>query len=255
MNTETLENAAEEAQLVNQQPITANLQPAPDNNGQQATNLGLVPQQRKELDMGSIAKVDYLTPEEEIALLTNEQIIADEFRSHIDVGLALVDVRTRRLYRMDYGTFTDYYRNKWHLETGRVHYLIGIAEAHQAITTAGDLPKPEYAAQLRPLIGLKVEAVRQAWSLAVQKTGGRKLLPRLVQAAVIELKLRAETQAKQNEVRRERAQRRQELTQTMDQLLELIIMRKPHEELVQKASLLDQHVRFFFPKDRSGKRR
>jgi hypothetical protein len=133
--------------------------------------------------MSSIVRVDYLTPEEEIALLTNEQIIGDEFRSHIDVGLALADVRQRRLYRMDYGTFTEYYRNKWHFQTGKVHYLIGTAAA-----------------------------------------------------------------------RRERAERRQQLTQTIDQLLELILRRKPHEELVKKASLFDQHVRFFFPKNSKKKR-
>jgi hypothetical protein len=34
----------------------------------------------------------------------------------------------------------------------------------------------------------------------------------------------------------------------MADLLELIVMRKPYEELEQKASLLDQQMRFFFPK-------
>jgi hypothetical protein len=101
---------------------------------------------------------------------------------------------------------------------------------------------------MRPLLGLAKEQVRLAWERAAKMARGGKITERLVRGAVVELEFKAEGNAEGMEERRERAERRQQLTQAMADLLELIVMRKPYEELVLKASLLDQQVRFFFPK-------
>ena len=185
-----------------------------------------------------------------MALLTDEQIIKDEFKNSLDAGRALADIRDRRLYRVDYTSFPDYYRKKWQFSVNKVHYLTVTAETYNAITFETDLPKPENAFQLRPLLGLELEKAKSAWAHAVSKAGGRKITARLVRAAVAELKFNAEAEARQAEVRADRAKRRQQLTQSMEELLESILMRKPHEELVQTASLLDRHLRYFFPKPR-----
>jgi hypothetical protein len=60
--------------------------------------------------------------------------------------------------------------------------------------------------------------------------------------------LKPEREPEKVAAQRERAERRQQPTQAMTDLLTLVRGRKPYEELVEKASLLNQHVRFFFPK-------
>jgi hypothetical protein len=199
------------------------------------------------MDIGVLGQVDELSPEEYMALLINEEILSTAYKNSIDAGLALVAIRDGKLYRYEYRTFPDYYRGKWQLDKSRVHYLTSTAELHRAITAGTELPIPQYASQLRPLIGLNDEQARLAWKYAVDHAGGRKLTHGRVRAAVMELKVRPEAGVKHAESRRERMERRQQLTQTMTDLLQLIIMHKPYEELVQKASALDQHVRFFFP--------
>ena len=72
-----------------------------------------------------------------------------------------------------------------------------------------------------------------------------------MRAAVVELKITVDGNPKVAEVRLARSERRQQLTRAVAGLLELIVMRNPYEALIQKASLVDQHVRFFFPKGSS----
>jgi hypothetical protein len=202
------------------------------------------------INVGVLGAVEELSPEEYIALLTAEHLIGEEFKGSIDVGLALVEIRDRRLYRTEYPNFPAYYRIKWHFDQKKVHSLTATAEAHKAITTGANLPVPQSAFQLRPLSGLTPDQARLAWEHAVKMSGGRKITERLVRAAVLELKIKPEGATERMKHRQERGERRQQLRQTMTELLELIIMGKSYEELVQKASLLDQHVRFFFPKGR-----
>jgi hypothetical protein len=207
-----------------------------------------LPPQPPELDVGALGTVEELSAEDYLALLTNEQIIRDEFRNSIDVGLALIEIRDRRLYRIEFGSFAEYYVKKWRFDKRKVYFLTATAEVHRAITTGTNLPLPEYASQMRPLLGLTPDQVRLAWEHAAQEAGTGPITPRRVRAAVVELQFKAEENAERTKERQARAQRRQQLSQAMADLLERIVRRRPYEELVQTASLLDQQVRFFFPK-------
>jgi hypothetical protein len=207
-----------------------------------------VPPQPPKLSVGALGKVEELPSDEYLALLTQEEILGDEFKNSINVGLALLEIRDRRLYRMDYLTFDEYYQKKWHFEKRRVYFLTATAEVYRSITTATNLPIPGCAFEMRPLLGLTRDQVRLAWEQAANRARGGKITQRLVRAAVVELQFKPERNADRLKVRGERAERRQQLSQAMDDLLELIVTRKPYEELVEKASLLDQQVRFFFPK-------
>ena len=204
--------------------------------------------QPPKLDVGAIGTVEELSPEEYLALLTHEKIIGDEFKNSIDVGLALIEIRDRRLYRREHSGFGEYYQMKWRFDKKKVYFLTATAEVHKSITTATNLASPDFAFQMRPLFGLATEEVRLAWEHAAKMARGGKITERLVRGAVVELEFKPEGNEEGMKERRERAERRQQLTRAMADLLELIVMRKPYEELEQKASLLDQQMRFFFPK-------
>ena len=119
---------------------------------------------------------------------------------------------------------------------------------YRALSKEIQLPAPEYAAVLRPLIGLTPEQVRTAWEHATKLANGGRITTQLVRAAAAALQFRPEAREKSLALRQARAQRRQQLTQTMADLLQMIVLRKPYEDLAPAASLLDQHLRFFFPK-------
>jgi hypothetical protein len=113
-----------------------------------------------------------------------------------------------------------------------------------------DVPKPQFEAHLRPLAGLPPEQVRQAWQLAARKAPKGVITARVVRAALAELKSAQDNRAAVLEVRHERSRRRQQLRETMTELLQLIMSKAAHDVLIQKAAAIDSHIRYFFPKQR-----
>src|ERR1051326_6892801 len=79
-----------------------------DRNGDKAAS-DATPDNRQppKLDIGCLGTIEQLSQEEYVALLTNEQILKDAYQGSIDIGLALVEIRDRTLYRMEYLSFPD----------------------------------------------------------------------------------------------------------------------------------------------------
>ena len=57
-----------------------------------------------------------------------EKVIARGKQTFVEVGLALAEIRDLRLYKREYGSFSEYCREKWGWETVYAYYMIAGAE-------------------------------------------------------------------------------------------------------------------------------
>jgi hypothetical protein len=81
-----------------------------------------------------------------------------------------------RLYRNEYATFEDYYRERWSLERSQVYRLMDAAEVTRNLQSSpmGEVPLPSNERQVRPLTKLKdPEEQRKAWERAATTAAGR----------------------------------------------------------------------------------
>ena len=102
-----------------------------------------------------------LTIEEKVDLENLEGAIKRELGSFIVVGMALLEIRNKGLYRDGYKTFHDYCNQKWDMGKVYANYLIsGSQVAVNLTTTVARLPpcetQPTIERQVRPLAGFSV---------------------------------------------------------------------------------------------------
>ena len=99
-----------------------------------------------------------------------ERKIARGLKSFLEVGLALKEIRDKRLYRADYDTFEEYCIRRWELSRPRAYALCAASEVVVDLSPIGDIRMlPENEAQARPLTRLKAAAQRKrAWLLALK---------------------------------------------------------------------------------------
>ena len=117
-----------------------------------------------------------LSTQEVDEFATCERIIERGLRTFLDVGVALLKIRDLRLYRVDYATFEEYYRDRWSLERSQVYRLMDAAEVTRNLQNSpmGEFPLPANERQARPLVRLKDPAQqREAWHQAVSTANGR----------------------------------------------------------------------------------
>jgi hypothetical protein len=92
----------------------------------------------------------------------------------------LVTIRDEKLYKADYKTFEAYCQERWGISRQHAHRHIEFFKTVQAIegpdfVTIGDKtgPAPLNESVARPLSGLPDETRREAWSAAVEDSGGK----------------------------------------------------------------------------------
>src|ERR1051325_7127611 len=78
-----------------------------------------------------IGKIEELSEPEQTELYACEEVIATGWNTYVQVGLALAQIRNKRLYRTQYFTFEEYCRTKW--SYGR-HYVCRLISAAQVFT-------------------------------------------------------------------------------------------------------------------------
>jgi hypothetical protein len=61
-------------------------------------------------------------------------------KTFVEVGNALLEIRNSKLYRLDYATFEDYCRARWHISRPRAYQLIKAAETVGNLSTKVDIP-------------------------------------------------------------------------------------------------------------------
>jgi len=112
-----------------------------------------------------------LTAREQREFGRAERMIAKGLKSFLEVGLALKEIRDKRLYRQQHDTFAEYCAERWELSRPRAYQLCAASEVVADLSTNVDIRLlPEIEAQARPLTRLKEpEHRKRAWELALER--------------------------------------------------------------------------------------
>lgn len=129
-----------------------------------------------------------LTVEEESDRLHLERKVE---RAFYQAGMALMELRDRRLYRSTHATFEDYCRDRFDYVRRRSYQLIDAAKIYNNLSEKCEqivhiLPTRE--GQVRPMSQLNAEEQVIAWSTAVQEAGGKVPSGRIVKNVVQRIK-------------------------------------------------------------------
>jgi hypothetical protein len=100
-------------------------------------------------------------------------------------GIALMQIRDRKLYRQKYKNFEEYCYERFDVTRIAAHYLIGAAEVVNNLKgkqIVSLLPTKE--SQCRPLLGLTPQLQREVWLEAVKKANGKIPSARIVKSVL-----------------------------------------------------------------------
>ena len=117
-----------------------------------------------------------LSPQESYDFCLLEQRIKKGLNTFIEVGVALMEIRERKLYRLRHERFQDYCRERWGIKRAHAYRLISAVEVLDNLSPTGDTPKTER--QVRPLTTLTdPDDQRAAWQAASEAAAseGRKV--------------------------------------------------------------------------------
>ncbi|MFD9047635.1 hypothetical protein [Streptomyces zaomyceticus] len=115
--------------------------------------------------------VDILPTAEAVALAEHEIVIERGIKTFYEVGMALADIRNRKLYRADYSTFEEYAEKRWQLSRPRAYELMAAAEIVSGIPDT--LPKPSNAGQASALNRVPEPERTDVWAATVERTDGK----------------------------------------------------------------------------------
>jgi hypothetical protein len=113
-------------------------------------------------------------PEQE-RLRELEAVVDRGVRTFVEVGLALGEIRDRRLYRETHATFEDYLRERWRMSRPRAYELMRGAQAVEVVSAMADIeppPNARVARELAPLLD-EPEVLREAWAELRDEYGDR----------------------------------------------------------------------------------
>jgi hypothetical protein len=128
---------------------------------------------------------DQLTIVEAGRLRALEAVVERGLQTFVEVGVALSEIRDRRLYRVTHATFQHYCRARWGFSRQRALQLIDAAEMTTTVVTAG-LPAPANERQARVLVpALRADeaAAIEAWRQCAEEYG--EDMPRLPAKVVV----------------------------------------------------------------------
>ena len=122
--------------------------------------------------LDTIAGTIPLTSSEKVRLAELEGIVETHLETFLATGRALAEIRNKRLYREQYGTWEDYCTRKWGLGYSRANELVRSTEIAEGLLAScagpqGDSPLPPDLSPdaLRPLQKLEPELQSACWRL------------------------------------------------------------------------------------------
>lgn len=129
-----------------------------------------------------------LTQEEQQLLDQSEKTIKVGLGQFVDVGSALIVISDQKLYRVGFGKFEDYCRQRWNLGDKYAYRLINAAKCVTALkeklTSQGVATFPSNESQVRPLLDLDPKKWAKAWLKVLKDTEGHQITAKEVQAVV-----------------------------------------------------------------------
>ncbi len=109
--------------------------------------------------------VEKLTGLESSRLQELETVVRRNMRAFLEFGLALQEIKDRRLHRETHETFDEYVRATFDMQAGNAYRKIRAASLTKRIEAAGVENLPENEAQARELLGIKdKENQVQVWA-------------------------------------------------------------------------------------------
>ena len=110
-----------------------------------------------------------LIKEERELLQKHETTIKKGLNTFVEVGQALLEIRDKKLYRIEYKTFEEYCKQKWQISRPRSYQLIEASLAIENVYPGIQMPKNEK--EVRPLTSLEPEVQNAVWQQTVEKHG------------------------------------------------------------------------------------
>src|SRR5690242_7955703 len=104
-----------------------------------------------------------LTDHEFAEFIELEETIQAGLQVYYKVGAALLTIREKRLYRVDYTNFEAYCIDRWSMGRSYANKLIAASEVIVYLGT--NVPIPANEAQARPLTTLEPEHVAEVWQV------------------------------------------------------------------------------------------
>jgi hypothetical protein len=113
---------------------------------------------------------DLLDSSEAARLTRLETVIENGIAMFVKVGDALLEIRSKKLYRESHDTFEDYCAERWNLKRPRAYELMEAASVVELVSEISDkVPAREsHAAELAPLLN-DPPALREAWAEVVDQ--------------------------------------------------------------------------------------
>jgi hypothetical protein len=112
------------------------------------------------------------------ALASHERVIESAVRSFVDLGRALLAIRTERLYAAEFSTFSEYCDARWDISETHANRVINAALVAIEATPIGVEINSEAVA--RELVGLDPETLKQVWAEATRRAAGGRVTAALV---------------------------------------------------------------------------
>jgi hypothetical protein len=132
-----------------------------------------------------------LSPAQQAELEGLEKVIKSGWKTFLEVGEALAQVRDKGLYKDKYDKFEDYWRIELGYSRTYAYNLIGSAEVNEQLSSIEDFDvKPLNESQLRELIPVPEAKRAEAWKSAVKLAGDAPLTARIVHKAALRFKPR-----------------------------------------------------------------
>ncbi len=171
--------------------------------------LGIIMHRQNEQAKKELAEQDNLSPDEEERLAELEADIAKNLKGFMAVGMALMEIRDKRLYRSEYERFEDYCKVVWDMSDRHARRKISATEAVSNIKESflktgpmgpigeeqlENIPLPSNERQARELLQLETpEAQAAAWQETVKQAqeSGSKITASLVKRTVKNHKTKA----------------------------------------------------------------
>lgn len=135
-------------------------------------------------DPSSTSKKTKLSTEEESSLERLEKVIESGLKTFVEVGAALYQIQSQRLYRQKHASFEAYLADRWNFKRAHAYRLIN---AYRALETIQDEDGNDLAeSHVRQLVRLpedqRAEALRRAKELAGKETRTAKHIQQAVDA-------------------------------------------------------------------------
>ncbi len=131
-----------------------------------------------------------LLPPSDLQDLEQHEATIQKGLSHFyAVGLALEQIRSRKLYRSTHATFAAYLNDRWEIKRSVAYrYITEAKVVNELVSPDGDIQAPTREAQVRPLVSKEPDVRRKAWATAVAEAGdAKKVTGPMIESAIVKV--------------------------------------------------------------------